>query len=130
MSKITPTVCKLLDARIKAALGPLAEEFGVQIKIGGGSYLGGSYKPKFEIAAIAADGIAMTPEAEAFRQCATMLGLKPDDLGRTFTTAGRKTMKITGYRPRAHKHPVLAVCVEDGKTYVFGLDTVKAKLAA
>lgn len=131
MSKITtfnPTVCKLLDQRIKDALAPLAAEFGVQIKIGGGSYLGGSYKPKFEVAVIAADGLAMTPEAEAFKQCAAMLGFKPDDLGRTFTSGGR-TMTIIGYRPRAHARPIIA-STADGKTYVFPTDAVKRALAA
>lgn len=130
MSKITtfnPTVCKLLDQRIKDALAPLAAEFGVQIKIGGGSYLGGSYKPKFEVAVIAADGLAMTPEAEAFKQCAAMLGFKPDDLGRSFKANGR-TFKITGYRPRAHRQPIMAT-TDDGKTYVFPVDAVKRALA-
>ena len=131
MSKITtfnPTICRLLDERIRAALAPLAEEFGVQIKIGGGSYLGGSYKPKFEVAVVAADGLAMTPEAEAFKQCAAMLGFKPDDLGRTFKSGGR-TLKITGYRPRAHARPIMAT-TDDGKTYVFPTDAVKRALAA
>lgn len=131
MSKITtfnPTVCKALDARIKAALAPLAEELGIQITIGGGSYLGGSYKPKFEVAVITADGLVLTPEAMAFKQCAGMLGLKPDDLGRTFPSVGNRTMKITGYRTRAHRRPITTVCVEDGKTYVFETDAVKRAL--
>lgn len=131
MSKITtfnPTVCKLLDQRIKDALAPLAAEFGIQIKIGGGSYLGGSYKPKFEVAVITADGTVLTPEAMAFKQCAGMLGLKPDDLGRTFPSAGNRTMKITGYRTRAHRRPITATCAEDGKTYVFETEAVKRAL--
>lgn len=131
MSKITkfsPPVCKLLDQRIKDALAPLAAEFGVQIKIGGGSYLGGSYKPKFEVSVVTEGGLAMTPEAEAFKQCAAMLGFKPDDLGRAFVANGM-TMKVTGYRPRASARPILATTA-DGNTYVFPTDAIKRAFAA
>ncbi len=117
----------LLRPQIEEALASLAEEYGVRIKIRGGSYSDGQCTFKLEVATIGETGEVATKEATDFKACAQLLGLKPDDLGRTFVSMG-KTFAIAGYRSRASAKPIIAREVSSGKEYVFQLETVRKYL--
>jgi hypothetical protein len=110
---------RLSDA-MREALAPVAERFGVEVFIGGGSYSPseGTFKPKVEVRT--ADSEELT-----FRNGAPLLwprGLEADDYGRTFSQGGR-TFKLASVNLRARKRPVLADS-DDGKRYAFSTDSV------
>jgi hypothetical protein len=121
------SACRDVSQQIEKELAPLAERLGLRIITKGGSYTGGSYCLKVECSVVNEDGSAQTREAEAFRQLAGAYGLSPEDLGASFTSGG-KTYVVTGLKTRARKRPIQAEC--NGRTYVFGADTVKALLTA
>ena len=63
-----------------------------------------------------------SPEAEAFKANADLLGLTAEDLGAKFTVRGQ-TFQITGLATRSRKYPILA-CGPQGKGYKFPASTV------
>lgn len=67
-----------------------------------------------------------TIEAQNWITYGTVYGFStPDEaLGKTFTASGR-TFKLTGLNTKAPKMPVQAVCIEDGKSYKFGVEALK-----
>lgn len=120
MTKITEmnrANARMLGDAIAEALQGVAEEFGVQIKAGGGSFDFTSLTQKVEVSIINEDGEAETKEATAFRMNADSFpGLSPDDLYKTFVCKG-EIYKIMGLRPRAHTRHIL--CKTKGKLYTF-----------
>lgn len=74
-------------------------------------------------------GNATTPERRRFVQYASMHGLAPSDIDKTFRS-GTKTYKVVGLRDSTRStRPV--ICEEvggDGKRYVFAAILVKAQL--
>ncbi len=119
---------KQLAHRIEAALQPLAEELGMQIRARGGSFSETAYMAKIEVAEVAADGVAMTPEHEAFIKEAMYYGLSPEDLDSEFKAKG-VTYRIVGLSPRKRKYPIVAARQPDGKLYKFADKTVVKLLA-
>lgn len=111
---------------VKEGLEPhltaLAAKLGLQLKWGRGTY-GQSGTLKIEIAAVSADGHAMTPEAHAFELYCGRAGLAKEDLWGVFTTRDGKSYQIVGYNVRAPKMPLLCKSVEDGRTYKFHTTT-------
>lgn len=103
----------LVDA-MNEALAPVAERFGVTLKLGGGTMYPaeGLFRPKFE--AQLGDADKRTWDA----LCGQLWpALEPDDFGRAITVQGR-TFTLCGINPKARKRPVLATG-DDGKTYTF-----------
>lgn len=121
--------CAIVRERVVQLLAPLKEEFGIAIKPAGGSFSPGAFTMKVEMAVVSADGNVETPEAQAFRMGARMLGMEATDLGREFVCQGRR-FKIAGYRARSSKRPIAAIEVETGKQYVFEISAVKSGLVA
>jgi hypothetical protein len=106
---------RLADA-MREALAPVAERFGVEISVGGGTvYEEGTYKPKIELR-------TGNAEENTFRSLAPQLWppLEPDDYGKTFTVQGR-SFTIAGINQKAHpkarKTPV--ICSEGDKRFRF-----------
>jgi len=116
---------------LQGALGALAEQMGCEIKVGSATFdrSGANCTFKVECAVIGQDGVAETREIADFRGLAPMYGLKPDDLGRTFTNAGEQ-YRICGIKAKSRKYPILAERERDGKVFKFPADTVKLKLEA
>lgn len=119
--------CRLVSQKIEAALQPLAEELGVAIRSKGGSYSGGHYTLKVEVAAVGEDGSVQTKEADAFKSLATLYGFTPEDLGREFKM-GSKSYKIAGLRTKAPRRPILGES-ESGKMFCFAAADVKLFLS-
>jgi hypothetical protein len=106
-------VKRLSDAVVKA-LTPIAEQHGLEIKVGGGRFdpEAGTFRPKVEFA------LSDSAQRE-FANWAELYDMKPDDFGRTFTTRG-KTFCISGIAPRSPKRPILADEVDGaGRTFKF-----------
>jgi hypothetical protein len=62
-------------------------------------------------------GEQTTPEREAFKRGAWIVGLKPEHLDRTFVMQGTE-YKVAGLRPKASKNAVLIKRTKDGKQFV------------
>lgn len=121
------TTCRIVSKRVEEALAVLADELGVKITAGRGTFTQNSYALKVEIATIGQGGEVNTRAAEDFKQYAALYaalyGMEPDDLGKTFVHRGR-TFRITGLRPRSSvRYPVLT---EDpnGKAICFAVPDV------
>jgi len=104
MNKITNINRKALtDLRpaINAALKAVAEEYGVSLHAGNGSYDDGNTGHfKLEITALDASGEVVDLSAEAFKEYAPLYHQIPADaLGKTF---GNYT--FVGYKPKARKN--------------------------
>lgn len=115
---------KVVRQKLSEALEPLQGFNGLTFEVGGGSY--GSANATFKVnMALTIDGEIATPDAEAYRRHQDLLGLPP--LGTEFMFNG-EIFETSGYRPKSRKYPILAKNAE-GKTYKFGVATIKALTA-
>lgn len=116
--------------KIQAALDTLSEELGCQIKVGRASFArdGSNCTFKVECATLSDNGTAETKEVSAFRELASMYGLSPDDLGKTFVNGGQE-FTVCGLATKARRFPILAKGA-NGKSYKFPADAVKLALSA
>lgn len=118
---------KRLRERINGSLLVLEEDYDV--KVGNATFdRMGSVTFKVIISERDANGVALTPEATAFKTLATIYGLKSDDLGRVFIYQGKK-YRISGLASRASKMPILATSEADERTYKFAAEAVVRALA-
>ena len=131
ITHFTRPVVQALGDEVEQALAAMAELYGIDIRVIGKTYTGSSFANiKLSLAIKDSDkGIPMDENAANFVRRAHIYGLKPEDLGKTFTSAGGRKYKIVGLKPRNRKYPVLAVW-EDGdkRTYKFGAKTVASYL--
>jgi hypothetical protein len=111
-------IARKVAADTQAALKEVAERYGMEVTVAGGSYDQGMYKPKVEFFEKAArDGKA--------EQGLKLLDLE-GALGKTFKLK-TKTFKVTGVNLRAPRFPVLATD-QNGKVFKFPEGTVKRLL--
>ncbi len=122
---------KLVRAAIEAALKSVEDEFNISVELGSSSYArdGSNCTYKVQCAAKTADGKSLSPERKDFVVYAPLSGIPADSLDKEFRTGG-KTFRITGWRRRAPKRPVLAESLGSGKAYVFPATTVASALSA
>jgi hypothetical protein len=109
---------KTLSAAIRAALDAVATEYGVNIKVGGGSFDpgAGTFKPKVEV--------TLDDAAERqWQQWGPMFGFAVEDFGREFTASG-KQFRISGVNLKARKRPILATEVGTDRGYSFDADAL------
>ena len=128
ISTIDRSTCRSLSEEIEKALQPLAEKYGLKITRGNASYGDSNLTLKVNVATVAADGTAVTKEAESFKMNAERFGLHADDLGRTFDCRGRQ-VRLIGAKPRSPKYPLLVEEVDSGKVFKFTAEGVRAGLA-
>jgi hypothetical protein len=112
IEKMDKAALKLIADMSQTALDAVAEELGITVKIGGGSYdpAVGTFKPKVTFSLGNAEQLA-------FERTATLIGLEPEDYGKTFEHNGH-TYKLVAINLRAPRFPVLAER-EDGKQFKF-----------
>lgn len=128
MNEITRTNLILLRADLDAAMAQVAAKHNLSITLGSARFSPTTAKINLEVATKTEDGEAQKTTLIAFKALAHSYGLKPEDLGRTFTTNG-KVMRITGLNTRSHKYPVTVDCLTDGKKYKISAETTKSGLA-
>jgi len=110
-----------------AAMAEVAEKYGVTVRFGNGRYNDQAATMKLEVTNKTATGEAQDKSAIDFKALAPLYGLVAEDLGREFRRGG-KTFKISGLNRRAKTMPILAKCLQDGKTYKFAEDIVTLAL--
>jgi len=117
---------KEIQAAALAALASVEERFGVKVAFKAGQ-IGDTYiNLKFEFAEVGANGAAESAEAVEFKKYAHLIGLKPEDLGRSFQSNGH-TFTIAGMSLGRGRLPVM-VTREDGMRFKYGRDTVRLAL--
>jgi len=128
IKSIDKATAKLLAAKIQEALQDLAEEHGVSIKRGNGTFSpdGNNFTLKLEINMLDESGEVITKEMTDFKDLAHQYGLKPEDLGREFIH-NNMTYKVIGLKSRAYKTPILCQRVGTEKIFKFPENSV-AKL--
>ena len=120
---------KLTRQRLEAALKGFGEELGCQVHVGNASFDrdGGYCTFKLELAVVGEGGVVQTKEMSAFRQCAVLYGLKPEDLGAEFVAQDEK-YRIIGANPKSGKYPIIGARVKDGKQFKFSEAIVRSAL--
>jgi hypothetical protein len=114
---------KLLSKATSDALQAVAEQFGVTVQVGGGSFdpTAGTFKPKV---IFAESGGAQREWA----RWAELFGLLVEDFGAEFTAQGRR-FRITGVNTRAKRMPINCEEISTGRTFKFEAESVKRALA-
>ena len=127
---IDRNTARMLGDELRAAARAVAERHGMALSTGGVRYGDGMVRlANIELKAVKLDdsGEAVDPEAAEFARLAPRYGLKPDDLGRQFTTYGGKSYTIMGIKPSRRKYPISAEGVQGGR-YKFAAEQVRAAL--
>jgi hypothetical protein len=120
---------RLLRTEMETALSQVADRHTVQFRVGSIRYEGDGTQAKIQVEVFSMEnGSPVTPELRDLRIMAqTWDGVEPEDLDRPLELAG-STCRLTGYRARAKKYPVLAKRCTDGKTFAFPATTVQAAI--
>jgi hypothetical protein len=128
ITTISRSDMSVLRSEVNAAIAAVATKHGLVMALGSGKFNEKNASFKLEISTKDQNtGMVKSREATSFEVNAHFYGFKAEDLGATFKSNGR-TFKITGLNTRRPKFPLLAVCVEDGRTYKFPDTTVLACL--
>ena len=113
-----------------AALQAVALKHGVQFTPKGCSFSPTAATFRIEAAVINEGGVAETKERQDFARYASIYGLKPEWLDKTFVY-GAGNYSIVGLATRKSKAPVMAKKMGDnGRTYVFPTNVVAALMNA
>ena len=97
-----------------------------KIEVGNATFTDSEVTFKVNFATIGKNGEVKDKSAEDFKRAAFAYGLKPEDLGKSFVTAGVQ-YTITGLKRSSRRYPILAKR-SDGKQYKFPADMVKLHL--
>jgi hypothetical protein len=108
----------LIANDIQSALAKVANQYGVNIKVGNASFSPTNFTTKITVSTISKDGTVMGKEASDFDRYAFMFGITDYKVGDEFEFRD-ETYKIVGMLPRSKKYPVLAKSVSSGKTFKF-----------
>jgi len=118
----------LADA--EKALAQVAEKHGIKLERTNCRYQRDQLPTAFKFITVEndANGNVMDSRAKDFLKYADLYGLSKSDFLAEFRSNGT-LFRITGFKPRAVKYPVLAENVATGKTYKFPAEKVKLLLA-
>jgi hypothetical protein len=123
--KIDRDTVRAIRQQINDALAPIGKSLGVTVEVeGSATFTASNINFKVVVAKTTKDGVVLTKEAEAWKRLASMYGLDPEALGKTFTYGG-KEYKITGLATRRGRFPVQADRVSDGRGFKFPVEAVK-----
>jgi hypothetical protein len=114
---------KQMRAFLEVALTGFEEHFGVAINLGTFRFDETNAKVPLEISVVSEGGEVITKEHENFKRYAASYGLRPEWLGKEFSSNGY-TFAVTGLSTRAKKYNVLAKR-SDGQGFKFAPDRVK-----
>lgn len=121
-----PTI-RSLRPELEKALVDVCAKHGITAKIGNASFTDLECKFQLILELEGAGEAKSTAKQADFERYATLYGLEPTDLGKTFLVGG-SLYSITGISPNRPKFPIDGVR-HDGKMFKFGLETVKRALA-
>lgn len=130
IKEFTRANVRTLMDEVQEALGPIAEKHGLVLDRKGKTFYNDRVPVMFQMLVRVedADGKVLDSKAQEFKAAASLVGLKADDLGKTFIIRGT-SYEVEGLNLRARKFPVLAKSMQNGKTYKFQADTVARSIA-
>jgi hypothetical protein len=118
-----------LRFELEAHLKPFLEERGLTLSLGNAKYNEGSVRfvgPEFKVPEVVAAKAESNVHTMLMMTGLVVAGAPVKD--QYMIRTGGKTYVLTDYRHLAPKRPWLARCINDGKTYVFPTEMVKAFL--
>ena len=123
---INASTVKVIGAEIDAAIAEVLERHGLEAAPRRIGYDATGFKYSVQVTVVNANDAGVnvsSKEAQGWLVMAPMRGFEDREvalaaLGSTFTSGGR-TFRFNGYKTRSPKRPVVATCMDDGKTYVF-----------
>jgi len=127
MNRFDKPTIRSLRPELEKALADVCAKHGFTARIGSGSF--SDFECKFQLI-LELDGAGeakSTAKQADFERYATLYGLEPTDLGKTFLVGG-SLYSITGISPNRPKFPIDGVR-HDGRKFKFPAMTVKAALA-
>jgi hypothetical protein len=132
MTTINRDSVKIIGAEIDAAIAEVLARHDLEAAPRRIGFDATGFKYSVQVSVVNANeaGVNLSSnEAQGWLMVASMRGFPERDaavaaLGSTFTSGGR-TFAFLGYKTRSPKRPLLARCVQDGKTYVFSEATVR-----
>jgi hypothetical protein len=129
--KLSKTLVNQILADCEQALAAVAERHGLELVRKSCRYTELEMPVAFKLKAQVTNdaGTVVTQEARDFERYASGYGLDGGDLGRAFSSRGKR-YEVTGLAMRSRKYPVLARCSNTGRTYKFTADLVKRALEA
>ena len=104
--EITREMLKELGPAIDSALKPLAEQHGIQIRVGNGVYNGLDGSLKLLLSTTSEDG--ETPESRDFKLFGHRYGMDIEWLGKTIYTNG-DSYTISGLQCKRKKYPIVVI---------------------
>tara|TARA_R110002020_G_scaffold141195_5_gene312844 strand:- start:1368 stop:1877 length:510 start_codon:yes stop_codon:yes gene_type:complete len=109
-TQITARLMKDIREPIETALAAVSEQFGVELKLGRGSYADEYADFKLKLNLVSETGDVQTKESHAYKTFAgekwsDLEGFNPDWLFMEFEYA-RETFKLLGYKTRARKNNI------------------------
>lgn len=123
MKELNKQLLKQITTDLNEAIKPVAEKYGLQIKIDQTNFSLKNATTKLQIAVIE-DGQAVTREVQDYLEHHQDLGLKLEWLNREFEVLGKKYF-LLGLKTKSTKYPLLARSLDDGKTYKLPVRSVK-----
>ena len=127
MSKITQfdrQSLRALRVDLDSAMATIASKYGIELSAGNISFTSETATIKVAAGIIGSNGRAVTPEAKAFDQYKSLVGLGGLNVGDTIDLQG-DMYTISGYKPRSKKSPVVVTKVSNGSSYKVSVDMVK-----
>jgi hypothetical protein len=125
-TEITRDMCRTLQAEMELALGTIAARHGLVMKVNGGSFSAGSFKPKMEFLVVGGTDGAVKKDEDAWKLLAGVYGLDPAWLGKTFTAMDGERFRVVGLLPSRSKNCVKIIRVRDNSPRVCPVGFVKA----
>lgn len=129
ITRLTPTACEEIQARMLEACRKIAADHGLAIESAGWRSLDAGYifEPVFRVSIPAPDGSVFNLERDMFVHLAPRYGLAPSDFGREFDSGGER-FRITGIDPNRPKYPISVERIPDRRGFKFTAENVVMRL--
>lgn len=120
-----------INKEAEKAMREIAEKYGLVLEPKTARYTNSDVVLKFKclVKETTEDGEVLDTDAKNLKRYAFRHGLGEDAYGKEFVQAG-DTFRITGYKPKGRKYPIIAENVKTGKKYKFPLTSIQFYLKA
>ena len=115
IEEINNKTIKTITGEAQLALTSVLKKYGIDVAYEGGKYTADQLTAKFVFSIPRQDGIPTS-----FATNCERYGLTVSDFGRKFTSnSSGEFYKLTGFRPRNRKYPIIGERLSDGKSFKF-----------
>lgn len=129
ITSLNKAMIRRLANEFEDAMNEVAKKYGVEVDYKSARFTSDNGTLKYEVSTIGNDGTLNTREVSNLNRYGKQYGLSAEDLGRKFEYRN-EVYEITGLNPRAHKYPVCARRLRDGKGFKFPLAYIRTNAFA